>query len=357
MYVWERDLTSTTVHRFGNPEQVLGIQVATIDDFLQRVHIEERAQVRYAIEGVIQRGEPYELLFRIQPLGADRPIWVRDVGRRVQTPGGDRFLGVCMDVTPEVEALRQAEAERLARVAAESAAAAKSRFLANVSHELRTPLNAIIGFAEILQEDLAAGAGGNPRDCDRILSAARRLLQKIGDLLDFEKLDAGKMTPHLSTFDPRVVTQEAIDMLRPIGLSCGTVLEHQIEGDLGEMHSDSSMLWQCLVNLLSNAVKFTPGGIVRLRCRREGPILRFAVIDSGAGIPADLIQTLFQPFSQAHAPNRGNTGTGLGLVITRQLAHLLGGDVTVQSVLGQGSTYELSVAADCPRPLHEPHAG
>jgi signal transduction histidine kinase/uncharacterized membrane protein len=258
------------------------------------------------------------------------------------------------------ELLSLAQTHRDLAAKAEAANAAKSQFLANMSHELRTPLNAIIGYSEIIMEDAATSDADAHygADANRIVGAARHLLAIINDILDLSKIEAGRTELDASVFDVSQLVSQAADALRPNAAANGTRLRVLMAPDLGEAETDLVKLRQCLLNLLSNAVKFTPGGEVTLRARRgvrgQAPWLAIEVIDTGIGMSSEQLQTLFQPFVQADASTtRRFGGTGLGLSITRSYARLLGGDVTVKSELGKGSTFILYIPARAPPAARE----
>jgi signal transduction histidine kinase/ActR/RegA family two-component response regulator len=236
-----------------------------------------------------------------------------------------------------------------ARHEAESANLAKSQFLTNMSHELRTPLNAIIGYAEMLQED-AQGDGDDiaAQDLGRILGSARHLLTLINEILDLSKIEAGRVEVSAAEFDVGALLCGLVDSVRPV---CDAN-HNQIIMNLGAApllaSSDATKIGQCVLNLLSNAAKFTQDGAIdiALELRAVGDIEHIAIIvrDTGIGISADQLGKLFQPFVQADRTiTQRFGGTGLGLTITRRLAQLLGGDVVVESTLGQGSCFTLLV--------------
>ena len=239
-----------------------------------------------------------------------------------------------------------------ARRAAEQASEAKTRFIANMSHELRTPLNAIIGYSEIMREGAEAAARAEDiADHDRVLRAARHLLRMINEILDLSRIEAGRMNIAAEPYNVGELVLGAIDAVRPQAEANGNTLAVEIvrEG-LGETRSDTLKLHQCLVNILANAAKFTNRGIISVRARRAGENMVFEVRDTGIGIAADKLDALFQPFEQGDgSATRGFEGTGLGLAITRNFAQLLGGDVSVESTPGRGSTFRLVVAAELRR--------
>lgn len=251
---------------------------------------------------------------------------------------------------------------RAAREAAESASVSKSQFLASMSHELRTPLNAIIGYSEILLEEAEADARSTDiADIQRVLSAARQLLHLINDILDLSKIEAGRMEVSVSAFDVASLIDESVATVRPSIEKNGNVLKLALEEGLGQAHSDSFKLNQCLLNLLANAAKFTNQGeiVVRARRRREagGDWIDIDVSDTGIGMTEDQVGRLFSAFTQADATTaRRFGGTGLGLAITRRMMQLLGGDVSVVSTHGHGSTFTLCLparllAAPAPGPI------
>jgi PAS domain S-box-containing protein len=234
--------------------------------------------------------------------------------------------------TADLEAAR-AEAERLAAV--------KSEFLANMSHEIRTPLNAVLGLARIGARDSAGHAAH--ATFARIRDAGQHLLGVINDILDFSRLDAGKLSIESHPFALAAALANAASFITGAATQKGLSYAVTASPELPAwVRGDAQRLQQILVNLLSNAVKFTEHGEVRLRVAPDGENIYFKVIDSGVGMSAEQIERLFRPFEQADSSTtRKYGGSGLGLAISRNLALLMGGEITVDSAPGAGSSFTL----------------
>ncbi len=234
---------------------------------------------------------------------------------------------------------------------AEAANLAKSQFLANMSHELRTPLNAVIGYAEILQEDAEdEGNSGAVQDLARILTAAKHLLSLLNEILDLSKIEAGRMDVSAGEFSPLEMLDELADTVRPLAEANGNAMTMTGERSVSLANTDATKLRQCLLNLLSNACKFTKDGDVEINYERHVQDgieqMFFTVRDTGIGMSSEQLSRLFQPFVQADPSiTQRYGGTGLGLTITRRLAQLLGGDVSVRSAKGAGATFTLRIPA------------
>ena len=232
----------------------------------------------------------------------------------------------------------------------------KSQFLANMSHELRTPLNAIIGVSEMLRED-AETAKQDTEPLDRILGAGRHLLALINDILDLSKIEAGRMELHLDSFGLAPLINDVVKTIEPLANKNSNKLVVHCDGELGTMYSDQIRLRQALLNLMSNANKFTEHGTITIdACQRQekgGDWIILAVIDTGIGMTPEQVGKLFQEFSQATSSTaRRYGGTGLGLVISRRFCQMMGGDITVTSEPGRGSSFTLRL----PRIVEAPKA-
>ena len=236
---------------------------------------------------------------------------------------------------------------------AENASRAKSIFLAKMSHELRTPLNAVIGYSELLLDDLQATGGRVAADIRQINAAGRLLLGLVDEVLDLRRIESSELRIESDWFD-------VTEMLNNLAATARGLMDvnhngFQIEIDplLGHARTDATKLRQVLLNLLSNAAKFTKNGAVTLIARRDrkpgGDWLRLQVRDTGIGIDAKAIETLFGNFSQASLTTaREYGGTGLGLFISQKFCALMGGGISVDSDPGNGSTFTISVPAELP---------
>ncbi|MGB2869159.1 MAG: response regulator [Bacteroidota bacterium] len=232
---------------------------------------------------------------------------------------------------------KNSELEKLYRV--------KSDFLASMSHELRTPLNSIIGFSSVL-----IGPNGDPltRDqrmaIEKVLKNGKHLLQLINDILDLSKLESGRMSVSIESEDVPSVVSNCVMTVEPLVKSKGVALTYDIEPNLPVLSTDIVKVRQILVNLLSNAAKFTEQGEVSIKVFQKNGLVHFAVKDSGIGIEEKNLGLIFEEFRQVDSSNtRKYKGTGLGLPIARKLAIMLEGDLTVQSVYGNGSTFTLAI--------------
>jgi signal transduction histidine kinase len=218
----------------------------------------------------------------------------------------------------------------------------KSQFLANMSHELRTSLNAIIGVTEMLRED-AEAAKQDLEPLDRVLGAGRHLLALINDILDLSKIEAGRMELALSSFALAPLIADVIKTIEPLATKNSNKVAVQCDSGIGTMQADQMRLRQALLNLMSNANKFTDRGTISIEARQGQENGRdwitLAVADTGIGMTAEQMGKLFQEFSQASSATASKYGgTGLGLAISKRFCQMMGGDITVESEPGRGST-------------------
>jgi len=315
--------------------------------------------------------------FILAPIHELREVAIRvaegDLDVRSQVQTGDEFEQLSGNLNTMLERLRASQEElrranRLldeklgqmaeSNVALYEANRIKSEFIANVSHELRTPLTSIIGFAELLREGPGVEETSRAaRYAENILISGRILLEIINDLLDLAKIEAGKVALRVEPVDVRALCSAMLDFMRPQAEQKNLHVALEADGSLPVLQTDRSKLRQILFNLLSNAHKFTPeGGQVRLVARRIGERhLRLSVSDSGPGIALEHHASIFEKFRQIdQSATREHHGTGLGLAIARELTHLLGGEIGVESELGHGATFWVNLPTEAPAARERP---
>jgi signal transduction histidine kinase len=235
----------------------------------------------------------------------------------------------------------------------EKAMSDRSRFFASMSHELRTPINAVIGYNQLLQMgnfgELTEAQG---KAVDSVGRSAQHLLELINDVLDISKIEAGKLQMLLEPIDLRLLVKDTLTSVQLQAEQKGLRLEVEME-ETAPVVTDAARVRQILLNLLSNAVKFTSEGGVRVRLRTTADTFALDVADTGPGIAPEDLERVFEEFEQTHQ-SHARGGTGLGLTISRRLAHLLDGTLTLESTVGQGTTFTLSLPRRPPEPPSSP---
>src|SRR3954466_629077 len=337
--------------------------------WLSAVHPDDREKTAAAWRKALSAGVIYEVEHRVRTLsGGYRDMLARAVPVFDATGKIEEWVGTHTDITARKHAERQrdlaleeaVEAREFAERAQEEAEMAnrgKSDFLATMSHEFRTPLNAILGYTQLIDMGVLGAVTGQQHDhLQRLRTSAVHLLGLVNDILDLSKIEAGRVHVSRETALVSDVIHATTALVAPQAVARGIDYPEECEDDMGVSYvGDPDRVRQILVNLLSNAVKFTnPGGSVSLACGSaehadpgarlvgEGPWTFMRVTDTGIGIPPEQIVRIFEPFVQAESGyTRTEGGTGLGLAISRRLARLMGGDITVQSRVGQGSTFTL----------------
>lgn len=302
--------------------------------------------------------DPESLVKGFQAGGVDyvaKPFKEQEVLMRVETHVKIHTLTRALERSNEALAIKNSELQtevqrrQQAEEKANEANEAKSRFLAFISHEMRSPLNAIIGFSEELVDALTDDAVAQSReDATRIRSASGHLLGLINNLLDLSRIEAGKMPLHLEEFALVPMVNELGKDVEPLVRRNGNKLTVRTNGAIDTIRGDVTKLKQVLVNLISNAGKFTRNGEITISIRHleGGDVKRFEIVvaDTGIGMTGEQAQRLFQPYEQAtDSTVRQYGGTGLGLAISRQFCRLMGGDLTVASEVGTGSTFTVEL--------------
>jgi PAS domain S-box-containing protein len=323
----------------------------SLTDWMGAIHPEDRYTVQARLDQALATRGTFETRYRLHRLDgseATLEIFARCTGdgQRVNS-----MVGTCRDVT------QQAAHEQLRsdKEAAERASRAKSEFLSRVSHELRTPLNGILGFAQLMAIDhVHPLASAQSRRLDSVLRAGRHLLELINDMLNLARIEQEDFSLQRAPVNLSATLQTCFSLIQPLADSAGVRLiepPRRAHWALG----DARAVEQVLLNLLSNAIKYNrPAGAVRVALSRSGPRVQVAVSDEGEGLSAAQQAHLFQPFNRLGAEHRRVEGTGLGLVIARELAESMNGELQVHSEPGKGSTFTLLLPAEAAPPEADP---
>jgi PAS domain S-box-containing protein len=348
---WTMEFISDAIAQISGypPSDFINNQVRT---FASIIYPEDREMVQISIDSAMQEQQPYTIEYRI--VRADNSIrWVYEKGQGIRKSNGDILWidGAIFDITE----LKLVETKlQQAKEAAEAANRAKSEFLANMSHELRTPLNAILGFAQVMQRD-AAIALEHQSHLEIIHRNGQHLLDLINNVLELSKIEAGTAKLDETNFDLSQLLNGLQEMMRLKASAKQIHLMFELSPDVPQyIKADEKKLRQVLVNLIDNAIKFTDVGTVMLRVVGNSPItnyqlpitnyrLIFEVIDTGYGLTEEAAAALFKPFVQINTTEGWQAGMGLGLAISRKFVHLMGGDITVSSTLGTGSTFKFDI--------------
>lgn len=304
--------------------------------------------LRCSLEAVLETRAPHRMAVQRYDIQAPGGGWEVRYWEPLNTPvlnahGGVEYILHYVEDVTERERQREArEVEHAARAEAEDANNAKMEFLAAMSHELRTPLNAIAGYVDLLELGIHGPVTESQKaTLLRISANQRHLLRLINDMLSFARLEAGTLVIQAETLPAREILEGLDPLIAPQAHGKGIAYSVHVCDPSLRVHGDPERIRQILLNLVGNALKFTPvGGWVMLSCEPSADEVRFRVQDNGVGIPPDQQEAIFSPFVQiGRRHNQPQEGVGLGLAISKDLAKAMGGDITVRSAPGQGSTF------------------
>lgn len=363
--IWDWDVTTNEIYHSPRLREMIGIAALPEATLVDVMGVDQYEKLFRAIENHIAEGAPFDYKFSAKLPSTGETRWFRTRGRAVHDEAGHaiRMVGAMSDVTDEHRAVVALEemastlsdrvAERTrelqqANTELERASKAKDEFLASMSHELRTPLNAILGITESLSEGVYGSLTGSQRkSLETVDESGRHLLSLINDILDLAKIQAGRIEIDAMPVSVFELCHSCLANVRPQAIARRIHLAvTEIDPNL-VLVTDERRLKQIIINLLSNAKKFTPDGgrvILDVRTRDDEQTIEFRVEDTGIGIPPDQLGAIFQPFRQLDSTlSRKYAGTGLGLTLVAHLVDALGGSLSVQSEVGRGSTFAVTL--------------
>lgn len=339
--VWDYDIPNDIVFWDERQNQLFGFspekKILCYADWEASLHPDDVEQSNAAFQEALDERKPFFAEFRIiRPDGEVR--WLRGAARLLEIDGQPlKMVGCNWDITEDIQLRDQLKNERRA---AEAANAAKSQFLANISHEIRTPLNGVLGMAQLLRRsDLSTR---QEFYTETILSSGEVLLSLIDDVLDIARIESGRVDLERKPFAIGDMVKAAVNTVRAQAQAKGLAVHIDIAKSVDRsVSADEKRIRQVLVNLAGNAVKFTEDGSVTVRVLPGATNrIRFEVIDTGIGIPADKRAILFERFTQADTSNtRQHGGAGLGLAISREIINLYDGDIGLESIEGEGACF------------------
>jgi PAS domain S-box-containing protein len=338
---WEADLVAPRLHWSEVTCEIHGVQPGQEPDLEGAIAFytegPSRDHFRAALAAAIERAETFDLELQIRSTRGD-VVWVRVIGIAEHAHGRcQRLYGTFQDIDTRMR-LEQA---RLAQGQAEAASRAKSEFLSRMSHELRTPLNAVLGFSQLLQADpQVMELPSVQSNVQYIQQAGELLLSLVDEVLDLARVESGRLQLELETLDLGGLVLQCVSLLGPLATREAVRLQVATFAQPALAVADPRGARQVLTNLLSNAIKYTgAGGRVEVTVHLEGPCVSVSVQDTGPGLGPEQLAHLFEPFNRLGAERGSVPGTGLGLIITRQLMEAMGGTLRVHSQRGAGSTF------------------